>query len=178
MTDTDLIRGCINGDRASQKALYQQFCGRMYTLCQRYARNRMEAQDFLQEGFIRVFSQIGQFRNEGSLEGWIRRIMVNTALKHFHRIGFQMEEQLQASYDFKSNEADCISSMSEKEIIELIGELPDGYRVVFNLYVIEGYSHKEIGIQLRIAESTSRSQLVKARNMLQMKIKQREKITS
>lgn len=142
----------------------------MLTVCRRYARHSMEAEDMMQDAFIKVFGNIDRFRSEGSLEGWIRRIMVNTALKHYRKSSFKKE--LIGTENVQENSAPptVYSAIGEEEILTLIAALPDGYRVVFNLYVIEGFSHREIAQELGIQESTSRSQLVKARKMLQQQI--------
>lgn len=170
ITDEELIEGCVAANKRSQQELYTRYANRMWGVCLRYARNREEAEDILQEGFIKVFDNISKFRNEGSFEGWIRRIMVNTALKHYSRNTFR-EESLGADEHLAGSiPAEAISRLSEKDLLCLIASLPEGYRLVFNMYVIEGYDHREIASMLGIAESTSRSQLVKARIMLQKQI--------
>jgi RNA polymerase sigma factor (sigma-70 family) len=139
-------------------------------LCMRYAQDRAEAEDMLQEGWIRVFDNIKSFRFQGSLEGWIRKVMVTTALKQLRKA--KPTEELNFSHDFEESPElpDAIAHLQEQEIIRHIEGLPEGYRIVFNLYVIEGYRHTEIAELLGIEESTSRSQLVKARKWLQEKI--------
>jgi len=139
-------------------------------VCKRYARYNAEAQDFMQEGFVRVFKYLEQYNFEGSFEGWIRRIMVNTALKNLKKKSVTHEFPGLENYKERSVDPDIFSKLSEEELLKLIGELPTGYKIVFNMYAIEGYSHKEIGQELGIGESTSRSQLVKARRLLQTKI--------
>lgn len=171
-TEKELIQSCIKGDRQSQKQIFDIYGAKMLAVCHRFAKNKAEAEDIFQEGFIRVFRHIQNFSFEGSFEGWIRRIMINTALKYNNKKtvswGIDISEHVEL-YDHL--EPSVISSISEEELIMYIGELPEGYRLVFNLFVIEGYSHKEIGELLGIEESTSRSQLVKARKMLQAKLK-------
>jgi RNA polymerase sigma-70 factor (ECF subfamily) len=144
----------------------------MLGVCNRYARNSEDAEDILQEAFIKVFDKIHQFKFEGSFEGWIRKIVVNTALKKYTLIRYNKEI---SGYDVtdrdeSSMEPSAYSHLSQKEIMDMVNRLPDGYRMVFNLYVIEGYQHDEIASLLNIQASTSRSQLVKARNMLQKQI--------
>lgn len=170
MTDKELIKGCIRENRQAQQMLFQKYAGKMLVVCMRYARHHAEAEDILQDGFIKVFDNISRFRMEGSFEGWIRRIMVNTALKNFRKSSFKKEQIGIETYQEDSSEPEIYSQLSEEELLKIINTLPDGYRIVFNLYVIEGYSHKEIGQLLSIQESTSRSQLVKARKLLQKKI--------
>jgi len=139
LTEKELILGCLREDRAIQKEFFRKYAGKMLGVSRRYARHELEAEDILQDAFVKVFNNLSKFQHKGSLEGWIRRIVVNTALKNFQRKSYT-------------------------------NDLPDGYRVVFNMYVIEGYSHREIAEKLEIGESTSRSQLVKARKMLMNRI--------
>ncbi|MBL7827064.1 MAG: sigma-70 family RNA polymerase sigma factor [Saprospiraceae bacterium] len=178
MSEHELIRGCLRGSIQCQRALYEQFAGKMYGVCLRYARNSSDAADILQEGFMKVFSKLEQFQFQGSFEGWIRRIMVNTALRAYQKQRFNQEsfgfEQLPES----PVDPDAISSMSESELLAVIRELPDGYRAVFNLVAIEGFSHAEAAEMLGIQESTSRSQLTKARRWLCEQIEKINKIAA
>ena len=170
MTERELIEGCIREDRKCQRELFTRYAGKMLTVCRRYARHQMEAEDILQDAFIKVFDNIAKFQFKGSFEGWVRRVVVNTALKNYQKSSFQKERIGLEPYDDRPLEPTAISHLQEEELLKLINNLPDGYRVVFNLYVIEGYSHKEIADTLEIGESTSRSQLVKARKMLKDQI--------
>lgn len=171
-TEKELIQLCIKGDRYSQKQLYEVYAPTMMSVCHRYAKNKMEAEDIFQEAFVRVFRHIGNFSFEGSFEGWIRRIMINTALKYNSKKSLGWNLDSIEDLDFHEHmEPSVIADLGEEELISYISDLPDGYRMVFNLFVIEGYSHKEIGDLLEIEESTSRSQLVKARKMLQLKLR-------
>jgi RNA polymerase sigma factor (sigma-70 family) len=170
LTDKELIEGCIREDRRCQMELFRRFAGKMMAVCRRYARHELEAEDILQDAFIKVFDNLDKFEFKGSFEGWIRRIVVNTALKNFQRASFQKEQMGLESFDEQSLDPEAVSNLQEEELMDLISKLPDGYRVVFNLYVIEGFSHKEIADMLEIGESTSRSQLVKARKMLKEQI--------
>jgi len=146
--------------------LYERFAGKMYAVCLRYARTPADAPDILQEGFLKVFSKLEQFQFQGSFEGWIRRIMVNTALRTYQKQRFDNETSGYERLPEVAVDPDAISTLSEAELIGLIAKLPDGYRVVFNLVAIEGYSHAEVAETLGIQESTSRSQLTKARRWL------------
>jgi RNA polymerase sigma factor (sigma-70 family) len=143
----------------------------------RYASDRMIAEDFLQEGFIRVFTKLDQFNSTGSLEGWIKRIMVNTALQHIRR-----SKQDPASVDadegliIADSAETPLDSLAADELLALIGKLPNGYRLVFNLYVLEEYTHQEIAAELGISEGTSKSQLARARQQLQKMLKKNETI--
>lgn len=138
----------------------------MYAVCLRYARNTSDAADILQEGFIKVFTKLEQFQFQGSFEGWVRRIMINTALRAYQRQRFDSESSGYENLPESPVDPDALSALSEAELLRLINRLPDGYRVVFNLVAIEGYSHAEVADMLGIQESTSRSQLTKARRWL------------
>jgi len=172
VTESDLINGCIAGERRMQEMLYQRFSGKMYAVCLRYANNSDDAQDLLQEGFIKVYRNLDKFRKEGSFEGWIRRVFVNTAIEHYRKkvnlnsIG-EKEERMIEDGSFT-----VLDHLAEKDIIQLVQELSPGYRSVFNMYVIEGYSHKEIGDILNISEGTSKSQLARAKSILQKKVQE------
>ena len=148
----------------------------MLAVCLRYTRHRMEAEDILQDAFIKVFDNISKFEFKGSFEGWIRRIVINTALKNYSKKSFKQEQIGLENQPELPLEPEIYSNLEEEELLRLINQLPDGYRVVFNLYAVEGYSHKEIADLLGIQESTSRSQLVKARKMLQGMIVELQKI--
>ena len=159
-----------------QRMLFEQYAGKFMTVCRRYANDEMEAEDMLQEGFVRIFNNIHQFKFEGSFEGWMRRIVVNVALKSLQKKKLKFGEIKDNSADSPSIQAYAYNNLGEEEILKLINRLPDGYRIVFNLAVIEGYSHEEIARMLNIQPSTSRSQLVKARKMLQSQILEIQKI--
>ncbi|MFZ4474840.1 MAG: RNA polymerase sigma factor [Saprospiraceae bacterium] len=166
MNETELIRGCMRGSAQCQRQLYERFAGKMYAVCLRYARTPSDAADILQEGFIKVFTKMSQYQFQGSFEGWIRRIMVNTALRTYQRQRFDQESSGYETLPESPVEADAIASLSEAELLNLINKLPDGYRIVFNMVAIEGFSHAEVAETLGIQESTSRSQLTKARRWL------------
>lgn len=173
ISESDLIKGCIEGDRRMQEELYRRFAPRMYAVCLRYANNSDDAQDLLQEGFIKVYRNLHRFRAEGSFEGWIRRVFVNTSIEHFRKKSTRMS-MVTDKEDQAIEDADitALDNLAEKDIIKIIQELSPGYRAVFNLYVVEGYSHKEIGDMLGISEGTSKSQLARAKSVLQKKIAQ------
>lgn len=178
MTEDELIRGCIKENTLCQREVFNRFAGRMLGVCNRYARNSADAEDILQDAFIKVFAKIHQFKFEGSFEGWIRKIVVNTALKKYSLRRYEKEV---VGYEIRDRdeiilEPAAYGHLTEKDLLNLINTLPDGYRLIFNLYVIEGYQHDEIAEMLGIQPGTSRSQLVKARNMLQKQIKQLQKI--
>jgi RNA polymerase sigma factor (sigma-70 family) len=178
LTENQLIKACIREDAASQKEVFDRYSGRMLSVCLRYARSSADAEDILQDAFIKVFDKMHQFKFEGSFEGWIRRIVVNTALKKYSLrryekevVGYEIKDK-----DESSIEASAYSDLTAKDLLDLINALPSGYKIIFNLYVIEGYQHDEIAEMLGIQPGTSRSQLVKARNMLQKQILELQKI--
>ena len=162
----------MRGERKMQQELYQRFASKMYGVCLRYAGSAEEAEDVLQEGFIKVFNKIGSFRGDGSFEGWIRRIFVNTAIEHYRK---KIYLQPITEYEEDTVEGKYLSildKLEEKDIIQLVQQLSPGYRTVFNMYVIEGYSHKQIAEALGISEGTSKSQLSRAKQILQDMVKQ------
>lgn len=176
MNEEDLIKGCIREDRVCQREFYKRFAGKMMVVCMRYAADRMEAEDMLQEGFIKVFDHIKGFKMEGSLEGWVRRIMVNNAINKLRAKKIQFEDIDNHQGGTDTFDAGVLDRMSEQDILRLIGKMPKGYRYVFNMYAIEGYSHREIADSLGIEEASSRSQYAKAKKYLQDQIIQLEKI--
>jgi RNA polymerase sigma factor (sigma-70 family) len=166
LNEETLIRECLKGKADAQRRLYDQYAGTMYAVCLRYARTTADAADILQDGFVKVFSKLDQYHFQGSFEGWIRRIMVNTALRTYQRQRFDLEQSGYEQLPDKPIEPDAVAKLSAAELRQLIEQLPEGYRVVFNLVAIEGYSHAEVATMLNIQESTSRSQLTKARRWL------------
>lgn len=170
---SDIIKACLKGNRIAQNNLYQLFADKMYGVCLRYADNEDEAKDILQDGFIKVFVNLKQFNNKGSFEGWIRRIIVNTALEKFRDKNYLFAVNMESEYDSNRSHYDHIlSELSAKDLLKLIHDLSPQYRMVFNLYAIEGYSHKEICERLKIKEGTSKSNLSRAREILKEKVKQ------
>ena len=164
--EKDFIKACINKERWAQKVLYEQHYSKMMGVCLRYSNNREDALDILHEGFIKVFKNISKYQPGTSLNAWIRRIMVNTSIDFYRKNIRRRTEDIDRAYDLSSADPDAISQCTEQEILEAVQTLSPAYRAVFNLYVIEGFSHKEIADQLGITESTSRSNLVKARMKL------------
>lgn len=168
MTEEVMLHGCLNNLASAQEALYVRFSPRMLGVCYRFARNREDAEDMLQEGFIKVFSQMHQFRNQGALEGWIRRIVVHTCINILKKNKkFADSVDLIHANSIHLNENNIHSILQAKQVVESIRLLPMGYRTVLNLYAIEGFSHKEIAAILDIEESTSRSQYTRAKAMLE-----------
>lgn len=168
MTEEALLQGCLLNKAVAQKELYLKYSARMLAVCFRYAHNREDGEDMLQEGFIKVFSQIHTFENRGSLEGWIRRIMVHTCINILKKNKkFNESVDLIHATSLQVREESIPSIIQAKQIVECIRVLPIGYRTVLNLYAIEGFSHKEIAQMLDIEESTSRSQYTRAKAMLE-----------
>ncbi len=171
ISESDLIKGCLGGDRRMQEELYRRFSPRMYGVCLRYSGNAEEAEDILQEGFIKIYKKLESYRGEGSFEGWIRRIFVNTAIEHFRRKIYQQPITEQHENTLEGKNLSILDNLGEKDLLKLVQELSPGYRTVFNLYVVEGYTHKEIGEMLGISEGTSKSQLSRAKVILQDMVK-------
>lgn len=168
MTEEVLIQGCLRNDASAQQELYYRFSPKMLSVCYRYAKSREDAEDMLQEGFIKVFTQIHQFQNRGALEGWIRRIIVHTCINTLKKNKkFSDSVDIIHAASVPVREENIPSILQAKQVVECIRLLPLGYRTVLNLYAIEGYSHKEIAEILDIEESTSRSQYTRAKAMLE-----------
>ena len=176
MTEKQLIEGCVQHDVDCQRMLFEQYAGRMMTICLRYSCDRPEAEDMLQEAFIKIFSHLSQYKFEGSFEGWMKRIVVNCALKMIQKKRIRFSEISNQDLTSPQTDSYALSNLNEDELLKLISKLPDGYRIVFNLYVMEGFNHDEIGALLGIQATTSRSQLVKARKLLQKQIMLNQKI--
>jgi RNA polymerase sigma factor (sigma-70 family) len=166
----ELIYKCRDGNSKAQTELYRLFSQRMYGVCLRYAKDNSDAEDILQEGFVRVFTKIGQFEFKGSFEGWMRRIMVNTALEKFRKNDRLYPVEEMKNYESTEMVEETISSITADELMKIIQELPPRYKMVFNLYAIEGYSHLEIGEMMSISEGTSKSNLSRARMILQKRV--------
>ncbi len=173
----ELVEGCLLNKRQAQYQLYELMSAKMFAVCMRYCSNREYAQDILQEGFVKVFTNLDKFRWDGSFEGWVRRIFVNTAIEHFRK-----ETKL---FPVSDNETalmlhpvidDLNNQLELEDLMALVQKLSTGYRTVFNLYVIEGYSHKEVAEMLGISEGTSKSQLARARYILQKNIQNAHRI--
>ena len=173
ITDEEfLLEQCRKGNRSAQKRLFDSLAPKMSAICLRYMGNRDDSDDVLQEGFVTLFSKLDSFQGIGSFEGWARRIFVNTALMHLRKKdALKMSDGLDAAFKIGNDEHTPIENLGYKELLRMVAALPDGLRTVFNLYVIEGYSHKEIAESLGMEEATSRSKLQRARARLQEMIK-------
>lgn len=172
VSEQELIRGCIDCQPKYQALLYSQYSGKMFAVCLRYASDYHSAEDILQEAFVKAFRNIARFRGEGSFEGWLRRIFVNTAIEHYRK-----KVQMYPIVEYNQVQTDAVptnalDNLMADDLMAMLQELSAGYRTIFNLYVIEGYSHKEISEMLHITEGTSKSQLARARYLLQRKLQE------
>jgi RNA polymerase sigma factor (sigma-70 family) len=175
MTEEALLQACLKNQPAAQQELYSKYSPKMLAVCYRFARNREDAEDMLQEGFIRVFTQIHQFQSKGSFEGWIRRIIVHTCINHLKKHKkFNDSVDITQAHTLQVREDSVPSIIQAKQVIECIRMLPIGYRTVLNLFAIDGYSHREISTMLDIEESTSRSQYTRAKAMLEQILVQKK----
>lgn len=173
LCQNELIARCLNNNRQAQFKLYEKYSPAMFGVCLRYAKNSTDAEDILQEGFIKVFRYLKDYSGRGSFEGWIRKIMVNSALNFYKRknlISKGVDPEDAQHYLPVNFNNEALSKMEHEELLKLIRKLPDGYRTVFNLNIIEGYSHKEIGSLMKISVNTSKSQLSRARSSLKRKV--------
>ena len=172
VTIESLYEGCKKGSRQAQEQLYVALASKMLGVCMRYAKSTFEAEDILQVGFVKVFGNIGNYRGEGSFEGWVRRIMVNAAIETYRKNmrGAYYTVKIDEVHD-SNQHTFAMDTLECEDLLKLIQTLPDGYRIVFNMYALEGYSHKEIAETLNISESASKSQLSRARAWLKEKIK-------
>ncbi len=168
----ELMEGCVRGERSAQRRLYELYAPKMFGVCLAYSPDRMEAEDTLHDGFMKVFTNISQYKGEGSPEGWIRRIMVNTALEKYRRSQRLQAITDQVRYESSPGIEHILEQIAAQEIMDAVLELSPQYRIVFMLYGVEGYSHKEIAEQLGISEGTSKSNLSRARSILQERLKE------
>lgn len=176
--ENEIISACIDGKRLYQKVLYEHFSSKMFAVCLRYAGDRAQAEDIMQDGFVKVFRNLAKFRHEGSFEGWLRRIFVNTAIEHFRKKVHNLSIDEYGNQPELSDEVNVQNHLQAQDLMAMVQELSPGYRLVFNMYAIEGYSHKEIAKELGISEGTSKSQLSRARQILQEKIMEYDKKNS
>lgn len=172
MSEEQLIKGCLNGDRKAQEELYFLYSRKMMGLCLRYVGNKETARDLLQDGFVKVFTSLDMYSGTGSFEAWMRKIFVNVTMEHLRKKDFLYDTVDLDNIMTSTDDDSIVSKLSAEMIMDLIQQLSDGYRSIFNLYAVEGYSHKEIGEQLNISEATSRSQYARARQWLMKRMEE------
>jgi len=175
MDEVTLAKKCIDGDQRAQRKLFEMYAPKMMGVCLRYMKDQAQAEDVLQDGFVKVFTKLEKYAGDGSLEGWVRRIMVNTALDQLRKTNkFQANVSMDdVGYKVESGD-DALASLIEEDLLKLIQEMPSGYKTVFNMFAIEGFSHKEIGEKLGISENTSKSQYSRAKAFLRIKVEELE----
>lgn len=167
ISEQELRQGCIDGRRDYQELLYRYFSPRMFGICLRYASDYHHAEDILQEGFIKIFNNMDKFRGDGSFEGWIKRIFINTAIEHYRKsVNHNGHAELEPNTVVRHISEKASDNLATQDLMKLVQKLSPGYRTIFNLYVIEGYSHREISNMMGISEGTSKSQLARARAIL------------
>ena len=177
-SEEELIKGCVRRERSAQKRLYEMFSPKMYAICRRYVKDAMEAEDVLVTAFTKILDRIDQYKFEGSFEGWVRRVIVNEALTYLRRnSSMYLETELEQA-DLEPDYNSLSDHLEAEDLMNMIQDLPSGYRIVFNLYAIDGYSHKEIADQLNISENTSKSQLSRARVYLQKLLAEQSNIST
>jgi RNA polymerase sigma factor (sigma-70 family) len=171
--ETVLVAACLRSERWAQQKMYELHYGKLMAISMRYSNNKDDALDILHEGFIKIFGNLARYKSDTSLLAWMRRIVVNSAIDYYRKEIRHRAEDLETAFTVQSNDADAISSCTEKEIMECIQQLPASYRTVFNLYAVEGFNHKEIADATGISESTARANLAKARQRLQQLLTQK-----
>lgn len=167
INDTELVNCCLSNNRKYQELLYKRYASKMYSICLSYAKNKDDAKDILQNGFVKIFTSLKNYRNSGSLEGWIKRIIINTAIDYYRKELVDLRNVNIEFADTKEIEASVLEDINTKELLNLVHKLPEGARIIFNLYAIEGYNHAEISEILKISVGTSKSQFSRAKTLLQ-----------
>jgi RNA polymerase sigma-70 factor (ECF subfamily) len=168
ISENELIDGCLNNDRKAQKLLYEKYSSKMFGVCMRYAKSK---EDILSDSFVQVFVKLSSFKREGSFEGWIRRIVVNTSITAYrNNLKFNLNDEISEVHQLSDDNETAIDLLNVQQIKSIIQQMPDGYRMIFNLYVIEGYNHREIADLVGINEGTSKSQFSKAKKWLQNRL--------
>ena len=171
MSDSELVSECLKGKSSAQRTLFQLHSGKMFAVCLRYMGSTMEAEEVLQESFIKVFEKLKQWKGDGPLGGWIRTIVVNTALTRIkNNKKFRLDKNIDEAVALSDNGEDQLQALQAEDLMKLIAQMPDGYKMVFNLFVVEGYGHKEIAEVMGISESTSKTQFLKGKNWLVKRI--------
>lgn len=172
-SENELIEECLQNNRKAQKQLYEKYSRKMFGVCLRYAKSKEEAEDVLADAFVQIFMKLSSFKRDGSFEGWIRRIVVNTSITAYRsNMKFNLNDEISEVYEVSSNDESAVDLLNVQQLKNIIQLMPDGYRMIFNLYAIEGYTHREIADILGINEGTSKSQFSKARKWMQAKLEQ------
>lgn len=173
MSDQEIVKGCLKKDKLAQKSLYDRYSGLLLGICIRYATDVPEAEDILQESLVKVFLNIGDYSGEGSFIGWMRKIVINTAITHYHKnLKHKHYVEIEEVFSNEVGKSDTPDTQfTAEELMKVLDQLPPGYKAVFNLYAIEGYKHKEIAEMLNIDVNTSKSQYSRARSLIQKKLK-------
>jgi len=176
--EADFISACIKNEEWAQKMLYEEYYPKLYPVSIRYTKDSQEALDVLHDGFLKIFKNIGKYKEGTNLEAWLKRIVINTAIDHYRKKSRTRTSDIEDAHDVCTLEADAVSQMNANAILGAISELPDQYRTIFNLFIIEGFSHQEISDKLGINESTSRSNLAKARKRLKKILHEKQIVTN
>ena len=173
MNEPTLVKKCLKRDQRAQKELFDKYSPKMMGVCLRYMKNKEQAEDALQDGFVKVFSKLNLYKGKGSLEGWVRRVLVNTCLDQIRKkVKLNMNVSMDEVEYMIEHNGYIIEGLSAKDLLEMVNSMPDGYRVVFNMFAIEGYSHKEIAKELGVSENTSKTQYLRARGYLRIKMEE------
>lgn len=167
VNDIELVHYCLSNNRKYQELLYKRYASKMYSICLSYAKNKDDAKDILQNGFVKIFTSLNNYKNSGSLEGWIKKIIINTAIDSYRKEIVDLRNVGIEYADTKEIEASILEEINTKELMSLVHKLPEGARIIFNLYAIEGYNHAEISEMLNISIGTSKSQFSRAKTLLQ-----------
>lgn len=171
MSEEEIIKGCLKNKRKAQEAFYQTYAPRLMPICMRYARQTHEAEDIMHQGFLKAFKYLHTFKGQSNLYSWLKRVFINVAIKHYRKNKKHYNQSYDNEvYQVEYDEVNVIEQLKKEDLLTLINTLPDGYRMVFNLYVIEGYKHREIAEMLAISAGTSKSQLAKAKQLLRDKL--------
>jgi RNA polymerase sigma factor (sigma-70 family) len=172
INEQELVRACQNNDRKAQTAFYNLYKGKLMGVCRRYTRTPDEAEDIYQEAFVKIFKNIHTLEKTGAVSSWVRKTIIHTAINYYHaNLKFQNNTEYDSTLLSNDDYPNLIANLSNEELLTLINQLPDGYRMVFNLYVIDGYNHVEIGEMLGVSENTSKSQLSRAKELLRKQLK-------
>ena len=171
LNDEHLISECLQNNRVAQKSLYDKYAAKMMGVCLRYTNSKEDAEDVLIEGYTNIFQKLSMYKGDGSFEGWMKRIMINTAISHFRSNSkYRFHQDIDEVQNISEHQETVIEKMETQRIMKLVNSMPEGYKMIFNLFAVEGYTHREIGEMLNLSEGTSKSQFSKARKWLQTRL--------